>query len=171
VGGGWNEVVSLATDLGAAVDTRSTRRESAAVLADAFPATQGTTTMLARRADASIFGAGEPTEEDVREYWTIVDGSLKEMTSGMGFWRRQQARFSPRSLLADARAAMNAGKGASLRGGRASLPAVSGFIAARRRRASGSAGAPPVQQGPVQQGPNQQGPNQQGPNQQGPGQQ
>jgi hypothetical protein len=62
--------------------------------------------MLAHRADASIFGAGQPSEEDVREYWTIVDGSLKEMTATVGFWRRQQARFSPRSLLADGRAAL-----------------------------------------------------------------
>jgi hypothetical protein len=107
VGGGWNEVVSLATDMGAGIDTRATRRESAAVVAVAFPASGTTTTLLARRADASIFGAGQPSEEEVKEYWTIVDGSLKEMTATVGFWRRQQARFSPRSLLADGRAALN----------------------------------------------------------------
>lgn len=106
VGGGWNEVLSLATDMGAGIDTRATRRESAVVLAESFPATGQTTTMLAHRADASIFGAGQPSEEAVREYWTIVDGSLKEMTGTVGFWRRQQARFSPRSLLADGRAAL-----------------------------------------------------------------
>lgn len=106
VGGGWNEVVSLATDMGAGIDTRATRRESAVVLADSFPATGQTTTMLAHRADASIFGAGQPSEEEVQEYWTIVDGSLKEMTGTVGFWRRQQARFSPRSLLADGRHAL-----------------------------------------------------------------
>ena len=107
VGGGWSEVLSLATDMGAAVDMRSTRRESAEVLAGAFPAAAGTTSMLARRADASIFGAGQPTEDEVREYWEAVDGSLQEMTADIGFWRRQQARFSPRSLLADARSALN----------------------------------------------------------------
>jgi hypothetical protein len=173
VGGGWSEVVSLATDLGAAVDTRSTRRESAAVLAEAFPATQGTTTMLARRADASIFGAGEPTEDEVREYWTIVDGSLKEMTSTMGFWRRQQARFSPRSLLADARTAMDSGKGLSLRGVRLALPTVSGILAARRRRTSGSSMPPqePGAAGPKEHAPSEQGPDKQGPDEQGPGQQ
>lgn len=106
VGGGWNEVVSLATDMGAGIDTRATRRESAAVVADAFPASGTTTTLLARRADASIFGAGQPSEEEVKEYWAIVDGSLKEMTATVGFWRRQQAKFSPRSLLADGRAAL-----------------------------------------------------------------
>lgn len=119
VGGGWNEVLSLATDMGAGIDTRATRRESAAVVAEAFPSTGTTTTMLARRADASIFGAGQPSEEEVKKYWTIVDGSLKEMTATVGFWRRQRARFSPRSLLADGRAALklrSTGRGlASLR--------------------------------------------------------
>jgi hypothetical protein len=128
VGGGWSEVVSLATDMGAAVDTRATRRESAAVLADAFPASGGATTMLARRADASIFGAGEPSEDEVREYWTIVDGSLKEMTSTVGFWRRQQARFSPRSLLADARTLLGR------RGARLALPALPSIKGTGRRR-------------------------------------
>ena len=133
VGGGWNEVVSLATDMGAAVDTRSTRRESAAVLAEAFPSSGGTTSLLARRADASIFGAGQPSEDEVREYWTIVDGSLKEMTSTVGFWRRQQARFSPRSLLADARHVLN------LRGTRLALPVLPLLKGTGRRRPSGSA--------------------------------
>jgi hypothetical protein len=90
------------------VDTRATRREAAAVVAEAFPATGATTTLLAHRADASIFGAGQPTEDEVREYWDVVDGSLKEMTGTLGFWQRQRARFSPRSLLAEARAALTA---------------------------------------------------------------
>ena len=158
VGGGWSEVVSLATDMGAAVDTRSTRRESAAVLAEAFPASKGTTAMLARRADASIFGAGQPTEEEVREYWTIVDGSLKEMTATVGFWRRQQARFSPRSLLADARTLL------SLRGTRLALPALK--LPGRRPSAAGNGpdqpdtAAPPTGPSPTDipptQGPKQQ---------------
>ncbi|WP_400159367.1 transglutaminase family protein [Arthrobacter sp. BPSS-3] len=106
VGGGWSEVLSLATDLGAGVDGRATRRETSVVLGEAFPASKGTTTLLAHRADAAIFGAGEPSEDQVRQYWEIVEGSLKEMTGTMGFWRRQQARFSPRSLLAEGRAAL-----------------------------------------------------------------
>ena len=94
--------------MGAAVDSRATRRETAAVVAEAFPASGAATTVLAHRADASIFGAGQPSEDEVREYWDVVDGSLKEMTGTVGFWRRQQARFSPRSLLADARTALAA---------------------------------------------------------------
>jgi hypothetical protein len=152
VGGGWSEVVSLATDMGAAVDSRATRRESAAVLAEAFPAAGGTTTLLARRADASIFGAGQPSEEEVREYWTIVDSSLQEMTSTAGFWRRQQARFSPRSLLADARNAL------ALRGPLA-LPSLKALNPASRRRtgsaATGQGGTAPERnepQGPAAEG-------------------
>jgi len=140
VGGGWNEVLSLATDMGAGIDTRSTRRESATVLAEAFPATGQTTTMLAHRADASIFGAGQPTEEEVREYWTIVDGSLQEITGTVGFWRRQRARFSPRSLLADGRAALKV-RSARL-----------GFLPPSRPAGTGPAGRPPAT-GRVETGP------------------
>ncbi len=145
VGGGWSEVVSLATDMGAAVDTRATRRESAAVLAEAFPGSQSATTTLARRADASIFGAGQPSEDEVREYWTIVDGSLKEMTATVGFWRRQQARFSPRSLLSDARNALNTKDTAGNGGRRFNLPALPfGKASGRRRPPAG-----PPTDGPV----------------------
>ncbi|MCX8456249.1 transglutaminaseTgpA domain-containing protein [Paenarthrobacter ureafaciens] len=106
VGGGWNEVLSLATDMGASIDNKSTRRESASVIADAFPVAGSTTTMLAHRADAAVFGAGHPSEDEVTEYWKIVDSSLEDITGSVGFWKRQQARFSPRSLLADGRAAL-----------------------------------------------------------------
>ncbi len=109
VGGGWSEVVSLATDMGAAINSKSTRRESAEVIAEAFPVNGSTTTMLAGRADAAIFGAGQPSEEEVQKYWEIVDGSLKDITSNVGFWKRQQARFSPRSLLAEGRTAIRDG--------------------------------------------------------------
>ncbi|MBT2514094.1 transglutaminase family protein [Arthrobacter sp. ISL-30] len=106
VGGGWSEVMSLATDLGATIDGKATRRESAGVIADAFPSSAPTTTLLAERADAAIFGAGQPSEEQVKEYWGIVDSSLKDMAGSVGFWKQQQARFSPRSLLAEGRNAL-----------------------------------------------------------------
>ncbi|MCA4133666.1 transglutaminase family protein [Arthrobacter sp. M4] len=106
VGGGWNEVISLATDMGAAIDGRATRRETAVVIAEAFPASSAGTTTLARRADAAIFGEGQPSEEEVRAYWEVVDASLKDMTGSVGFWKQQQARFSPRSLVAEGRNAL-----------------------------------------------------------------
>ncbi|MEV8143257.1 transglutaminaseTgpA domain-containing protein [Specibacter sp. NPDC078709] len=104
VGGGWQEVMSLATDLGAGINSTGTRRETAVSLYSAFPATQGTTALLAERADAAIFGPGQPSEEEVATYWQHVDHSVQGMSGSVGFWKRQRAKFSPRSLLADAKA-------------------------------------------------------------------
>ncbi|WP_269939442.1 transglutaminaseTgpA domain-containing protein [Arthrobacter sp. HY1533] len=118
VGGGWSEVISLATDLGAGIDTNGTRRESAVALYGAFPESQATTALLAERADAAIFGPGQPTEEEVAFYWQHVEHSVTGMTGSVGFWKRQRAKFSPRSLLADAKAhARDKARGRSLRAG------------------------------------------------------
>ena len=106
VGGGWSEVLSLATDLGAETNTRATRRESAHELGEAFPATSKSTTLLAQRADANIFAYGEPTEREVEEYWSSVESSLEDMRGSVGWFRRQRARFSPRSLIREARSRM-----------------------------------------------------------------
>jgi hypothetical protein len=46
----------------------------------------------------------------------------------VGFWRRQQARFSPRSLLADARTLLGR------RGARLALPALPSIKGTGRRR-------------------------------------
>ncbi len=99
VGGGWKEILSLATDMGASVNTKATRRESARSLQESFPKSSQTTTALAHRADAGIFGSREPTEAEVREFWEQVESSLKEMNGTVGFWKRQRAKFSPRSLF------------------------------------------------------------------------
>ncbi|WP_258067222.1 transglutaminase domain-containing protein [Arthrobacter sp. GMC3] len=104
VSGGWSEVMSLATDMGAGLERNGTRRETASALFEAFPASQGTTAVLAERADAAIFGPGQPSEEDVATYWQQVDHSLADMSGSVGFWKRQRAKFSPRSLLVDAKA-------------------------------------------------------------------
>ncbi|MHA7306144.1 transglutaminase-like domain-containing protein [Arthrobacter sp. TMN-49] len=104
VNGGWSEVMSHATDLGAALERSGTRRESAASLNSAFPANQASTALLAERADAAIFGPGQPTEAEVATYWQTVEHSLKGMTGSVGFWKQQRAKFSPRSLLTEAQA-------------------------------------------------------------------
>jgi hypothetical protein len=104
VGGGWSEVLSTATDLGAPVNGTGTRRETAVSLFTAFPEGQATTALLAERADAAIFGPGQPSEEEVAVYWQNVDLSVNGMTGSVGFWKRQRAKFSPRSLLVDAKA-------------------------------------------------------------------
>lgn len=101
--GGWKEVLSFATDMGASVNTKATRRESALSLGETFPASTVVTTQLAHRADAGIFGVREPSEAEVREYWEYVESSLDEMSGTVGFWKRQRARYSPRSLFQDAR--------------------------------------------------------------------
>ncbi|GAA1048210.1 DUF3488 and transglutaminase-like domain-containing protein [Arthrobacter russicus] len=106
VGGGWSELLALATDLGAAVNPKQTRRETAGTLAGAFPASGGSTTALAERADSAIFGVGEPSEAEVAAFWSEVDGSLEKMNESVGFWHRMRARFSPRSLLGDLSLAM-----------------------------------------------------------------
>lgn len=103
VGGGWNEILSLATDLGAETDPKATRRESAAALGEAFPAGRSSTAVLARRADAGIFAAGQPSDDEVEDYWRSVDASLGNLSGSVGYWRRQRARFSPRSLLRERR--------------------------------------------------------------------
>ncbi|WP_077489735.1 transglutaminaseTgpA domain-containing protein [Sinomonas mesophila] len=106
VSGGWSEVTSYATDLGASLDAWGTRRENAAALGESFPESARTTTALAQRADAAVFGAGSPSDDEVRAYWADVDGSLEQMRGGLTFWARQRARFSPRSLVLDARRAL-----------------------------------------------------------------
>jgi hypothetical protein len=98
ISGGWSEVMSTATDLGTRVAAGATRRENAANLAEAFPASGSTTVLLAHRADEAIFAAGDPSDEDIRAFWADVDSSLKQMTGSVGFWQRQRAKFSLRSL-------------------------------------------------------------------------
>ncbi|WP_285726607.1 transglutaminase-like domain-containing protein [Psychromicrobium xiongbiense] len=107
VGGGWNEMLSLAIDLGVPVNQRATRKESAQTLQEAFPVPGATTTALASRADAAIFGAGQPSEAEVAAFWQEVDSSLQAITSSLGRWPRFRARYSPRSLLREASAALS----------------------------------------------------------------
>ena len=104
LGGGWNEVVGLAVDLGARPPSGATRREHAAFLQAGFPQAAASTALLARRADAGIFGPGEPEPGEVEEYWQRVDENLALLRGSVSFWQRLRARCSPRSLLLDAQA-------------------------------------------------------------------
>lgn len=103
VSGGWSEVLSLATDLGSEPQRSGTRREHAGQLAGTFPAAAAGTTLLAHRADQAVFGPGEPSEAQVADYWARVDESLTGMRASVGGWARFRARFSPRSLVLEAR--------------------------------------------------------------------
>lgn len=107
VSGGWNEVLSMATDLGTGVSVTATRRETAVELYSAFPKSQSHTAVLAESADAAIFGPGQPSEAQVAQYWEHVEASVNDMRGSVGFFKRLRAKFSPRSLMADARARAN----------------------------------------------------------------
>lgn len=107
VSGGWNEVVSLATDLGSRPSPQGTRRENAKSLGGDFPDTADSSVLLARRADAAVFGYDEPTEAQVADYWHQVDEHLTGMSSSVGFWGRLRGKYSPRSLVLDANARLS----------------------------------------------------------------
>lgn len=98
VSGGWREVVDVATDLGAGVPRAATRREGARLLAAQLPAAATGTTTLAHRADATVFGAGEPTEADVAQFWAEVDEILGTLRGSVPWRRRVAARLSLRSV-------------------------------------------------------------------------
>ncbi len=102
VSGGWSEVMSYATDLGAEPVRSGTRKEHAGALSSTFPAAAGTT-LLARRADAAVFGPDEPTEAQVADYWSMVDSQLQDMCGSVSGWKRFRAKYSPRSLMVEAK--------------------------------------------------------------------
>ena len=101
VSGGWDELVDRAADLGAPVTGGATRTEDAAVLGAAFA--EPAVTTLARDADAVVFGPGDPTPEDVSEFWRQVDELVAEMAAGTTRMARLRARWSLRSLRAGRR--------------------------------------------------------------------
>ena len=53
---------------------------------------------LAERADAEVFGPGDPSTEAVDAFWQEVDAATNELASTQGTWRRLRAKVSPRSL-------------------------------------------------------------------------
>jgi len=98
VSGGWREVVDVATDLGAGVPRAATRREGARLLAEQLPVAAAGTTTLARRADATVFGAGEPTEADVAQFWAEVDEIVGTLRGSVPWRKRVAAKLSLRSV-------------------------------------------------------------------------
>lgn len=101
ISGGWEELVDRAVDYGTPVRVGATRIEDADVVSTAFSEPRVTT--LAVRADAEVFGGGEPTTKDVDEFWRQVDEIVQGMGTGASFWSRLRARVSLRSLLAGTR--------------------------------------------------------------------
>lgn len=96
VSGGWDELVDRAVDYRVAVPPGSTRAESARAVGETFDGPRVAT--LAQRADAEVYGPGDPTPEDVDAFWREVDEIVAGMAGGATFWQRLRARLSLRSL-------------------------------------------------------------------------
>ena len=101
--GGWNELTDHAVDFGVAVPAGATRAEDAAIVGAAFG--QPGVALLARHADAQVWGPAEPDDDEIEAFWEQVDTAVDEMGQQRGFWRRLGARLSLRSLVAGTRVA------------------------------------------------------------------
>jgi hypothetical protein len=95
IAGGWNQVLDGVVDLGYPVPTGLTRTETAATV-DATIG--GGTVLLARQADARVFGPSEVDDVEAERFWGEVDAALLGMTAGKSWWRRTRAKLSLRSL-------------------------------------------------------------------------
>ncbi|WP_102159111.1 transglutaminase domain-containing protein [Zhihengliuella halotolerans] len=136
VSGGWQEVLSQATDYGIVSRAGATRRENARRLVDGFPDAGLSAMALADTADRSTFSTHEPSEQEVADYWAAVDEQAEAMKSSATFWGRLRAKYSPRSLthdLAGVMAVKNAAREPGERGG------IVAKMAAGRKRPSGNA--------------------------------
>jgi transglutaminase-like putative cysteine protease len=96
ISGGWHEIVDAAVDLGHAVTAGATRQETGGALEATYPAA-GTLT-LARHADASVFGTGDPSDADVEAYWGGIEAAVAQMRAAVPWRKRVAARLSLRSV-------------------------------------------------------------------------
>ncbi|GAB3598358.1 transglutaminase family protein [Microbacterium tumbae] len=97
ISGGWDELTDRAVDYGARITPGATRAEEAGQVVEAL--TVPAVTVLADRADAEVFGPGEPTAEQVDAFWAEVDGIVGGLGRNAGFFKRLKARLSLRSVL------------------------------------------------------------------------
>jgi hypothetical protein len=88
--------MDVATDFGYRPPRGRTRAETAE---DLDAALGGTTLLLARRADARVFGPEDLDDAEARRFWADVDAAVLGMSAGRSRWRRMWAAVSPRSLL------------------------------------------------------------------------
>jgi len=112
VSGGWDEIVDRAGDLGTPVAAGATRRDNAVALAAAYP--EAPVVAVATRADTSVFGPGDPSAEEIDQYWTEVDVVVQNMAKSASWWKRFAAAWSIGSFVRRHRAR----RGASRQGGR-----------------------------------------------------
>jgi len=96
ISGGWDELMDRAVDFGRGVPTGGTRYEQSAQLVATLEEPRVHT--LAVRADAGVFGPGEPTPEEIEAFWAEVDGVVGGMNARASFWKRLRAKLNLRSL-------------------------------------------------------------------------
>lgn len=96
ISGGWDELVDSAIDLRAPIVAGATRAESATVVRAVFDAERAVA--LADRADADVYGPGEPSDADVTAFWSEVDDIVGGMKGSTSRWQRLRARLSLRSF-------------------------------------------------------------------------
>jgi hypothetical protein len=91
IANGWHEVIDLSTDLGAPVPHTSTRKEGAAFVG-------GSAVGLAQRADSTVWGGRELSDDDVDRFWDELTSTLRSMRSEVGLTRRIWSAVSIQSL-------------------------------------------------------------------------
>lgn len=101
ISGGWDELVDNARDLRVPVEPGATRAESAVVVGETLE--QPRVVALAERADAEVYGPGEPSADDVAAFWNEVDDIVGGMNGSTSRWGRLRGRLSLRSLRATRR--------------------------------------------------------------------
>ncbi|WP_291377810.1 transglutaminase-like domain-containing protein [Demequina sp.] len=94
--GAWMEVADLAADYRVTVPAHATRVEGARMVDHGFE--HASTLALAARADRGVWAPGEPTDDEVAEYWADVATAMRSMHRSRPFTARVTARMSLRSL-------------------------------------------------------------------------
>lgn len=87
---GWTDLVDRARDLGMTVPKGITRQEQARLIGY---------DRLAAEADEAIFGGGEPSSQDVAQYWKATSAARRQLTKRAPRKRRLLRRFTLTSLL------------------------------------------------------------------------
>lgn len=95
ISGGWDQIVDRAADLGFRPEQRLTRTETADEVDEHLG---GATKVLARRADARVFGPENVDEAETERFWADVDAALLGLNAGKSRWRRLRAAVSTVSL-------------------------------------------------------------------------
>lgn len=103
IAGGWEELMDRAADYGASAPVGYTRWEEAVLVGHTLE--EPRMTRLAVRADASVFGPGEPSAIEIDAFWREVEEVAGGLDEKATFWRRTRARLNVRTLIAGSKTA------------------------------------------------------------------